>query len=130
MREPGATRGGDTAAAGYATLTSEDLQRILKAGRPSSEDAEAGFVLVNVRPRREFERERIPGSIHVPPGRLRDLEQRFEKGKKVVVYSASSTCPRSSRAAAELTRRGFHYVFDYAGGMRAWKRAGNAVERR
>jgi rhodanese-related sulfurtransferase len=114
---------------GYATLDSEDLRRILKTGKPSVDDAEAGFVLVSVRPRREFERERIPGSIHVSPRRVGQLADRFDAGKKIVVYSASSSCPRSAQAAEALTRRGFRYVFDYVGGMRAWKRAGHAVER-
>lgn len=114
---------------GYATLTSEELHRILRVGTPSTEHAEAGFVLVSVRSKREFERERIPGSIHVPRRRLRELERRYDPGKKIVVYSASASCPRSTEAAQELTRRGFRYVFDYRGGMRAWKRAGHAVER-
>jgi rhodanese-related sulfurtransferase len=46
----------------------------------------------------------------------------------IVVYCASEESDASPRAAGRLTDAGFSAVYDYSGGLRAWKASGLDVE--
>jgi rhodanese-related sulfurtransferase len=112
----------------YITLTRGQLQTALGAGPPENHKRDEGYALVNVLDREEFQREHIPGSISIPRQQLDEFEKHFDREKKIIVYCASPDCSASNEAAEALARRGFRHVFDYAGGMRDWKQAGNPVE--
>lgn len=111
----------------YATIERDQLERKLEMSHPDNEDARKGFALVNVLPRESFEREHIPGSISIPKGEEDAFEGRFDKGKEIIVYCASPSCPASPEMAEELSRRGFERVVDYEAGLSDWKDAGNQV---
>jgi molybdopterin/thiamine biosynthesis adenylyltransferase/rhodanese-related sulfurtransferase len=88
-----------------------------------------GVVLVDVREGEEFERERIPGAVHVPRAYL---ESRIEgavsdRDAHVVLYCASGQ--RSALAADTLTNLlGYSNVDSMTGGITLWKDRGYETE--
>src|SRR3954453_22344043 len=88
-----------------------------------------GVVLVDVREGEEFERERIPGAVHVPRGYL---ESRIEgavsdRDAHVVLYCASGQ--RSALAADTLQELlGYTNVESMTGGITLWKDRGYETE--
>jgi len=88
-----------------------------------------GVVLVDVREGEEFERERIPGAVHVPRGYL---ESRIEgavsdRDAHVVLYCASGQ--RSALAADTLQDLlGYTNVESMTGGITLWKDRGYDTE--
>jgi len=88
-----------------------------------------GVVLVDVREGEEYERERIPGAVHVPRGYL---ESRIEgavrdRDAHVVLYCASGS--RSSLAADTLQQLlGYTNVDSMTGGITLWKDRGYETE--
>jgi sulfur-carrier protein adenylyltransferase/sulfurtransferase len=88
-----------------------------------------GVVLVDVREGEEFERERIPGAVHVPRGYL---ESRIEgavrdRDAHVVLYCASGS--RSALAADTLQQLlGYTNVESMTGGITLWKDRGYETE--
>ncbi len=93
----------------------------LREGRPSP-------VLVDVREDNEWNRNRIPGAIHVGRG---VLESRIEsqipdKSTPVVVYCQSGG--RSAVAADVLTKMGYVNVSSLAGGILAYQASALPVD--
>ena len=88
-----------------------------------------GVVLVDVREGEEYERERIPGAVHVPRGYL---ESRIEgavrdRDAHVVLYCASGS--RSALAADTLQQLlGYSNVESMTGGITLWKDRGYDTE--
>jgi molybdopterin/thiamine biosynthesis adenylyltransferase/rhodanese-related sulfurtransferase len=88
-----------------------------------------GVVLVDVREGEEYERERIPGAVHVPRGYL---ESRIEgavrdRDAHVVLYCASGN--RSALAADTLQQLlGYSNVESMTGGITLWKDRGYETE--
>jgi molybdopterin/thiamine biosynthesis adenylyltransferase/rhodanese-related sulfurtransferase len=88
-----------------------------------------GVVLVDVREGEEYERERIPGAVHVPRGYL---ESRIEgavrdRDAHVVLYCASGN--RSALAADTLQQLlGYSNVDSMTGGITLWKDRGYETE--
>ena len=88
-----------------------------------------GVVLVDVREGEEFERERIPGAVHVPRAYL---ESRIEgavsdRDAHVVLYCASGQ--RSALAAHTLKDLlGYENVESMTGGITLWKDRGYDTE--
>src|SRR5918995_1428550 len=94
-----------------------------------SEHLGNGVVLVDVREGEEYERERIPGAVHVPRGYL---ESRIEgavrdRDQRVVLYCASGQ--RSVLAAHTLKELlGYTNVASMTGGITLWKDRGYKLE--
>lgn len=105
-------------------LTTEQL----KAMRDSEQD----FALVNVLSSEDFHQGHIPGSENVPL-HADDFLERIEqiaggKDQPVVVYCANDACDASPEAAQKLEQAGFTQVYDYTGGMEAWRSADQPIE--
>lgn len=88
--------------------------------------------LINVLPQEMFEKEHIPGSKNIPIGE-ENFEEQVEneaggKDRRIVLYCASEQCDASPKAAKRLEEAGFENVYDYHGGVKAWKDAGLALE--
>ena len=105
-------------------------ERIREADPASVHEGLAnGVVLVDVREGEEFERERIPGAIHVPRAYL---ESRIEgavpdRDAHVVLYCASGQ--RSALAADTLQELlGYTNVESMTGGITLWKDRGYETE--
>jgi len=83
-------------------------------------------VLIDVRSASEWASGHAPKAIHIPldeiSGRMRDVPG----NKPVVVVCASGN--RSAMAATALAKNGFAPVFNFAGGMGAWRGAGLPVK--
>jgi rhodanese-related sulfurtransferase len=107
------------------TLTTDQLQS-LKKENPA-------IPVVNVLNESDFNKAHIPRSKNIPftsEGFVESIEKELEsKDDPVIVYCASKSCDLSPRAAQKLEKAGFTKVYDYEGGMQAWKDAGLPIER-
>lgn len=106
------------------TLTAQQLKQRL--------DRNEKLLLINVLDEDEFERQ-LPGSRNVPVNR-ENFVQRVRKAggsenKEIVVYCASTDCGASPKAAKELDEAGFTHVYDFEGGIKAWREAGYELVR-
>ena len=78
------------------------------------------ITFIDVRSKKEFEKDHIRGAVHVP---MKSLEN-FDFSKKLLVYSERGE--RSVEASRILTKRGFQ-VLQLEGGVVFWIRAGYEV---
>lgn len=64
---------------------------------------------------------------HIPFNKVDENLEKFpqDKGEKMVIYCRSG--PMSAVASRTLVRLGYTNIFDLAGGMRAWKKAGYSL---
>jgi rhodanese-related sulfurtransferase len=79
------------------------------------------FVVVDVRDFEAYSNCRIRGAVNVE---LKDVEHeatRWDKDRRVVVYSHDEQCVLARKAALRLIARGFKKVFVFNGGMLEWK---------
>ncbi len=86
-------------------------------------------VVLDVREADEFKTGRLLNAKHIPLGKLRDRIGELERyrDKPLVVVCRSGN--RSATACALLGREGFTQVYNLAGGIMAWQKAGLPVER-
>jgi rhodanese-related sulfurtransferase len=91
-----------------------------------------GIAVVDVLSAEHFRRRHIPGSLNIPVSAPDFVEKVASavggREQPVVIYSAGVECGASEEAAAKLEEAGFHEVYDYVGGMRAWQDAGEPVQ--
>jgi ubiquinone/menaquinone biosynthesis C-methylase UbiE len=80
---------------------------------------EKGAVLVDIRQPDE-RRSTIPGSVHIPRGRLEAEIDRFVVDPAVPILLISGSGRRSALAAASLRRMGYRRVAGVAGGFEKW----------
>ena len=89
---------------------------------------EAGqAVLIDIREPDEYAREHIPGARLVPLSGFDATEFPEDHDKIGVFHCASGT--RTCDAAPQILRTGFREVYHLHGGLRAWEKAGLAVNR-
>lgn len=84
-------------------------------------------VIVDVREAAELGNGRIEGARHIPAGELEKRMQELEKYKSRPVILVCETGARSGRALAGLRKAGFAQAFNLAGGIKAWKDAGQPL---
>lgn len=85
-------------------------------------------LVVDVRTADEFVRGHVPNAKHVP---LADLEKRsgeLAKGDRPIILCCA-TGTRSGAARETLRKAGIEKVFNLAGGILAWERAGQPLSR-
>jgi len=104
-------------------ISTKDMKQIV--------DPPQDATVINVLDEDAFKQEHIPGSVNVPvsrPGFLDDVRARVSgEEEKIVVYCADEQCPASENAAQKLESAGYQNVYDYTGGMQAWREAGHEV---
>ena len=89
---------------------------------------EAGqAVLIDIREPDEYAREHIPGARLVPLSGFDATDFPEDHDKIGVFHCASGT--RTCDAAPQILRTGFREVYHLHGGLRAWEKAGLAVNR-
>lgn len=103
-------------------LTTEQLDRMRR---------EQDLTLVHVLGKLAFDQEHIPGSANAPV-ESEDFVDRVaglagDRTRPVVVYCSGAQCDASPKAARKLEEAGFKQVYDYEGGLEAWKEAGKEV---
>ncbi|MGE4553067.1 MAG: rhodanese-like domain-containing protein [Desulfovibrionaceae bacterium] len=84
-----------------------------------------GVVLVDVRTPAELAEGRIPGAEAVALGKILDKDHALPRDRDLVLYCGSGY--RSNIAASMLQRQGYGQVRSLAGGMMAWRRAGQVT---
>ena len=84
-------------------------------------------VVVDVREEHELRDGSIPGSRHIPLGRLNAHADELLSVPEVIFVCRSGN--RSASATAALTKAGHANAYNMTGGMIAWKRKGLPVER-
>lgn len=101
-----------------------------------AEEVERGAVLVDLREDSEVAvAGRIPGSVHVPRGMLEfraDTTSPYhdvalDPGERIILYCAVGA--RSALGAATLQEMGYPNVAHLGGGIKAWAKQGNPIER-
>lgn len=105
------------------TVSRQDLNAKITAGHP--------VTLVEALPEKYYLKEHLPGAIHMPHDRTRELAPRLlpDKSAEIVTYCASATCRNSHVAAETLRAMGYTNVSVYAGGKQDWIEAGLPVEK-
>ncbi|REK18771.1 MAG: rhodanese-like domain-containing protein [Planctomycetota bacterium] len=88
--------------------------------------------VINTLAPENFAQTRIPDSINIPQDQD-DFAERVKEAaggleKPVVVYCASEQCQSSAKAAEKLDEAGFTEVYDFEGGAKAWREAGESLE--
>lgn len=84
-------------------------------------------VVVDVRESHELREGSIPGSRHIPLGRLQAHIDELLAVPEVIFVCRSGN--RSRSATTALTKAGHANAYNMAGGMIAWKRTGLPVQR-
>jgi len=104
----------------YDTIDREKLEDKLR---------EEEVKLIEVLEPEEYERKHIKGAINVPLAEIgKEVKSKFDNESEIVVYCADKSCGASPKAAEKLDRLGFENVYDYEGGKKDWKEAGNPME--
>jgi rhodanese-related sulfurtransferase len=88
-----------------------------------------GVTLIDIREPAEFDAARLAGAASIPRGVLEfktvDHPALANKDSRIVIYCRSGG--RAALAALNLKRLGYSQVESIAGGIEAWKAAGQAV---
>jgi rhodanese-related sulfurtransferase len=82
------------------------------------------FVLVDVREESEWQKDHLPGAIHMSKGVIeRDIEQKVpDLNAEMVLYCGGGF--RSALAADNLQKMGYKNVISMDGGVRGWRDKG------
>jgi rhodanese-related sulfurtransferase/biotin operon repressor len=98
------------------TVSRGDVARLLK------ENA----VLLDVRPKQEFESGHLRGAINIPIDELRNRLRELPKGRQVITYCRGEFCVFADEAAQILRRKGYDVV-RLEGGWPEWQSEGRPV---
>lgn len=99
-----------------AFITAETLKQYI--------DENPDLIVINVLTAPYYKDCHIKGSINIPYEQLLEKTSSWDKDKDVVVYCASTTCPKSKNAYYLLQDLGFVNLFEYAGGIKEWLQKG------
>ena len=82
------------------------------------------FLLVDVREDSEWDKDHLPGAVHLGKGVLeRDVEQKVpDTGAELILYCGGGF--RSALAADMLQKMGYSNVLSMDGGIRDWRNKG------
>lgn len=88
-----------------------------------------GVTLIDIREPAEFEGGRLAGAVSIPRGVLEfktvDHPSLANKNDRIVIYCRSGG--RASLSALNLQRLGYTNIASIAGGIEAWKAAGQPI---
>lgn len=88
-----------------------------------------GGVVLDARPRLEFELAHVPGSINIEEtGLLRIAQTLPTSGTAIVIYSDGPFSDRARLRAEELRSMGYSNVSRYQLGLTVWRALGNTAE--
>lgn len=87
-------------------------------------DRSERFALVDVREESEYQKDHLPGAIHLGKGVIeRDIENKFPNvSTELVLYCGGGY--RSALAADNLQKMGYTNVISMDGGVRGWREKG------
>ncbi|MGC8484736.1 MAG: ArsR/SmtB family transcription factor [Candidatus Baltobacteraceae bacterium] len=99
------------------TMVTLDRQALLEKARKGD------IVVIDVRPRSEYEQSHLPHARSVPLSELEQLLATLPRNKHIVAYCRGPYCLLSNEALTILRNRGFT-AFRLADGVLEWKAAG------
>jgi rhodanese-related sulfurtransferase len=99
-------------------ISGEDLLRLLRRGQ---------VVLLDVRPREEYEAGHLKGAISIPHHELKRRLGELPKGRKIVAYCRGPYCVFAASAVKVLRARGFP-ASRIEAGVADWRARGLPVE--
>jgi rhodanese-related sulfurtransferase len=89
---------------------------------------EDSALLIDVREFFEYKKSRIKDAVNIPSsGNLEFASDTLDK--KLVLFLYCTTGFRSSRVCEKLSDKGFRKIINLEGGIVAWRKDGNPVER-
>ena len=104
----------------YETIDRDELEAKLASDKD--------VVLIEVLDEEEYEESHIEGAINIPLSNIgREIKGEFDTDQEIVVYCADIDCQASPKAAEKLDKLGYENVYDYAGGKKDWREAGNPM---
>lgn len=83
--------------------------------------------LIDVRTPREYKSGHIPGAVTIPLGKEHTVVGTWDTTTDIILIC--KTGHRSQAAAATLLNLGYSHISHLKGGMDAWRREGNPVEK-
>jgi len=91
-------------------------------------DRRDNFVLVDVREDHEYDKDHLPGAVHLGKGIIeRDIEGKYaDLATPLVLYCGGGF--RSALAADNLQKMGYTNVLSMDGGIREWREKGHPLE--
>lgn len=101
-----------------STISRDELQRRLKQG---------DVVVLDVRPRPEYEAAHIPGALSMPVDDLKARLSQIPEGRDIVAYCRGSYCVYADDAVRDLSDEG-RRAMRLEEGFPEWKSAGFPVE--
>lgn len=112
-------------ACGSVKTSDEDIKRVEYADVVKMlENIKEKAVLLDVRPSKHFEAEHLPHARHIALPELVSRDERLADARQIIVYGTDFRDPLSPAAAKKLTVLGYKNVFDFRGGVEAWKASG------
>jgi rhodanese-related sulfurtransferase len=88
---------------------------------------DGGVVVLDVRPREEYDAGHIPGAISVPLGELEGRLEALPRDAEIVAYCRGPYCVLAPQALTLLRRKGYR-ARRLQDGLPEWRRAGLPVE--
>ncbi|MGC8811121.1 MAG: FAD-dependent oxidoreductase [bacterium] len=95
----------------FEWITAEEVKTKL-------ERAADEFVLLDVREEKEVKEKRIPGSLWIPLGQIRQNTYKLDKEKEIAIHCHSGA--RSYKGYLTLKHKGFHKLKNVDGGILCW----------
>lgn len=115
-----------SAAFGPAQTDPEQYGEEVSVNTVAAMKGKEGVVVLDVREPDEYAEAHIPGVLHIPKDQVMQRKSEFIDAKLVFVTCRSGH--RSSGVTEALRAQGYTHVHNMAGGIRAWKSAGQPVE--
>lgn len=88
---------------------------------------EPDLYILDVQEREGYLTQHIPGSVNIPFEELQYRVEEIPRSRDVIVTCIGNDvqpCALSTKAAGLLQEEGFTYIYDFRGGVTAWKEAG------
>lgn len=117
-----------------ALIVFMEYQRATRVSRPLSPSQatrlrnDEGALFIDVRARKDYEREHVPGARALPEREVAQSTKQLEKYREVPIVLYDQGGFDAERAARTLQRAGFSRLYAIDGGMPAWTKADLPVE--
>jgi rhodanese-related sulfurtransferase len=115
----------------FLKIVEDAKQRVRETGVDDVKarmDRHDKFVLIDVREDREYDKDHLPGAVHLGKGIIeRDIEGKYaDLGTPLVLYCGGGF--RSALAADNLQKMGYTNVLSMDGGIREWREKNYPLE--
>jgi rhodanese-related sulfurtransferase len=103
-----------------ASLTREELLEKMSSG--------ANLLIVDVRSQAEYDRDHLPGAVHIPFYAIRSGLGEIGQAKNDPLVLYCEHGPRASIAALTLSLSGYKSIYSLEGHMKGWRKSAFPIE--